>query len=90
MKEYIDRDAVMQMINKWADGYSYIEVPTECAEDEARKILAADVVEVSAIHDSVYEAMQALNSVYFAKRIGNADYMNLMIAISLILPPKMD
>lgn len=38
MSDYIDRDAVTQMINKWADGYSYIEVPTEWAEDEVRKL----------------------------------------------------
>lgn len=45
MSDYIERDAVKQMINRWADGYSYIEVPTEWAEDEVRKIPAADVVE---------------------------------------------
>ena len=46
MSDYIARDAVTQMINRWADGYSYIEVPTECAEDEVRKIPAADVAPV--------------------------------------------
>lgn len=46
MSDCIYRDAVTQMIKKWADGYSYIEVPTEWAEDEVQKIPAADVVEV--------------------------------------------
>lgn len=46
MGDYIERDAVTQMINKWADGYSYIEVTTDWAEDEVRKLPAADVAPV--------------------------------------------
>lgn len=54
MGDYIDRDAVKQMINRWADGYSYIEVPTEWAEDEVRKLPTVDAVEVVRCSDCEY------------------------------------
>jgi len=51
LKEYIEREAVMHMINYWADGYSYIEVPTEWAEDVVRKIPTVDAVPVVRCQD---------------------------------------
>ena len=46
MTEYIEREAVIELFNKWADGYSYIEVPTKDAIACGRAIPAADVVPV--------------------------------------------
>ena len=45
-KEYIERKKVVELLNKWADGYSYIEVPTKDAIACVRAIPAADVVPV--------------------------------------------
>ena len=45
-KDYIDREKVVELLNKWADGYSYIEVPTKDAIACVRAIPAADVVPV--------------------------------------------
>ena len=42
-KKYIEREAVVELFNKWADGYSYIEVPTKDAIACVRTIPAADV-----------------------------------------------
>ena len=41
--EYIERETVVKLFNKWADGYSYIEVPTKDAIACVRVIPAADV-----------------------------------------------
>ena len=46
MAEYIERETVVELFNKWADGYSYIEVPTKDAIARVRAIHAADVREV--------------------------------------------
>jgi hypothetical protein len=43
MAEYIEREKVVELFNKWADGYSYIEVPTKDAIACVRAIPAADV-----------------------------------------------
>jgi hypothetical protein len=43
MAEYIEREAVVELFNKWADGYSYIEVPTKDAVACVRAVPAADV-----------------------------------------------
>ena len=45
-KEYTEREKVVELLNKWADGYSYIEVPTKDAIACVRAIPAADVVPV--------------------------------------------
>ena len=45
-KEYIEREAVIKYLTKCADGYSYIETPTELAIARIKAIPAADVVEV--------------------------------------------
>ena len=45
-KEYIERKKVVELLNKWADGYSYIELPTKDAIVCVRAIPAADVVPV--------------------------------------------
>ena len=86
MKEYVEREAAVKAAkdgaDEWDGGYSRYR--DEYIKSAINAIPAADVVEVSAIHDAVYEAMQVLNSIYSAKRIGNADYMDLMVAISLI------
>ena len=86
MKEYVEREAAVKAAkdgaDEWDGGCSrYRDASIESAMNA---IPSADVVEVSAIHDAVYEAMQVLNSIYSANRIGNADYMDLMGAISLI------
>lgn len=87
MKKYIEQEAVIRLIKTEGFNEKYdLGNPKDndwfC--EEVNRIPSANVVEVSAIHDSVYEAMQVLNSIYSAKRIGNADYMDLMGAISLI------
>jgi len=66
VSDYIERDAVTQMINKWADGYSYIEVPTEWAEDEVRKLPAADVVPVVRCRDCKWWVREGNDSYGYA------------------------
>ena len=46
MAEYIEREAVVQYLLKCADGYSYIETPTEQTIKAINAIPAADVVPV--------------------------------------------
>lgn len=46
MPEYISREAARSEVLKWADGYSYIEMPSEDATARINAIPAADVVEV--------------------------------------------
>ena len=46
MKEYIEREAVLQVIEYVSDGYEYIEYPVEYAIEKLDAIPAADVVEV--------------------------------------------
>ena len=41
--DYISREAAIALLKKWADGYSYIETPTEDAINEFNAIPAADV-----------------------------------------------
>ena len=41
--DYISREAAVALLKKWADGYSYIETPTEDAINEFNAIPAADV-----------------------------------------------
>lgn len=43
MAKYIECEKVVELFNKWADGYSYIEVPTKDAIACVRAIPAADV-----------------------------------------------
>lgn len=66
MSDYIERDAVEQMINRWADEYSYIEVPTEWAEDEVRKIPTADLVEVVRCKDCKWWVREGNDSFGYA------------------------
>ena len=54
MAEYIEREAVIELFNKWADGYSYIEVPTKDAIACGRAIPAADVLPVVLCKDCIY------------------------------------
>lgn len=42
-KKYIECEKVVELFNKWSDGYSYIEVPTKDAIACVRVIPAADV-----------------------------------------------
>ena len=46
MAEYIEREAVVRYLLKCADGYSYIETPTEQTIQAVNAIPAADVVPV--------------------------------------------
>ena len=41
--DYISRKAAIALLKKWADGYSYIETPTEDAINKFNAIPAADV-----------------------------------------------
>ena len=59
MADYIERAAVVELFNKWADGYSYIEVPTENAIACVRVIPAADVRPV--VRGKWKDAMQSCN-----------------------------
>ena len=43
MAEYIEREAVIEYLLRCADGYQYIETPTQSAVDAVRNIPAADV-----------------------------------------------
>lgn len=43
MVEHIARETIIELFNKWADGYSYIEVPTKDAIACVRAMPAADV-----------------------------------------------
>ena len=43
---YISREAVIDVLKKWADGYKYIEIPTEYVVKELEQLPSADVVEV--------------------------------------------
>lgn len=46
MGDYIDRQAAIDLLNKLADGYSYIELPTEDAINYFKAIPSADVAPV--------------------------------------------
>lgn len=50
MNDYISREAAIALLKKWADGYSYIETPTEDAINEFNAIPAADVQPVCDIN----------------------------------------
>lgn len=43
MKDYIEREAVLELLRKWADGYSYIEIEAATAIRGITAIPAADV-----------------------------------------------
>ena len=51
MKEYISREAAIALIEKKADGYSYLEAPTDTFIDWVNAIPAANVVEVVRCRD---------------------------------------
>ncbi len=62
-KEYIERKKVVELLNKWADGYSYIELPTKDAIVCVRAIPAADVMPVRhgkwiKVDDGIYYHME--------------------------------
>ncbi len=44
MKEYVEREAVLQVIEHASDGYEYIEMPVEYAIEEFNAIPVSDVV----------------------------------------------
>ena len=56
MGDYISREAARSEVLKWADGYSYIEIPTETATAQINAIPAADVVEVVRCRDCKHRA----------------------------------
>ena len=43
MRDYIERAAVLELLRKWADGYSYIEIEAATAIRGITAIPAADV-----------------------------------------------
>lgn len=54
MTEYIDREAVIQYLLKCADGYSYIETPTDSAITDIKSMPAVDVRSVVLCRDCEY------------------------------------
>ena len=42
MSDLIYRQAAIELLLKWADGYSYIETPTDAAVEEFRKLPSAE------------------------------------------------
>ena len=44
MAEYITKDAVISLFEKWSDGYAYIEIPVQDAIRQVSAIQPADVV----------------------------------------------
>lgn len=43
MAEYVEREKVCKLIENMADGYKYLEVPTQYVLDKVKSIPAADV-----------------------------------------------
>ena len=43
MAEYITKDAVISLFEKWSDGYAYIEIPVQDAIRQVSAIPPADV-----------------------------------------------
>lgn len=43
MTEYITKDAVISLFEKWSDGYAYIEIPVQDAIRQVSAIPPADV-----------------------------------------------
>ena len=43
MAEYITKDAVISLFEKWSDGYAYIEIPVQDAMRQVSAIPPADV-----------------------------------------------
>lgn len=42
-KDYVEREAVLELLRKWADGYSYVEIEAASAIRSITAIPAADV-----------------------------------------------
>lgn len=42
MSDLIDRQEAIELLLKWADGYSYIETPTEAAVEAFKKLPSAE------------------------------------------------
>lgn len=42
MADYISRQAALNLLTKWADGYNYIEVETQSAINEFERLPSAD------------------------------------------------
>ena len=40
MNDLINRQAAIELLLKWADGYSYIEIPTNAAVEQFKKLLS--------------------------------------------------
>lgn len=60
--DYITREAAIALLKKWADGYSYIETPTEDAIHEFNAVPAADVRPVVLCRDCIhFTAYSAIN-----------------------------
>lgn len=52
--DYIERAAVLDYLAKCADGYPYIESPTDAILDAVNAIPAADVVEVIRCRECIF------------------------------------
>lgn len=72
MAEYIERETVVELFNKWADGYSYIEVPTKDAIACVRAIPTADVIPASDFRDCRNELCLKCGA-YTQKHLGACD-----------------
>ena len=71
MAEYITKDAVISLFEKWSDGYAYIEMPVQDAIRQVSAIPPADVVPWSFLEryaDWLYALVQYPEFIREAKR----------------------
>lgn len=54
MAEYVEREKVCKLIENMADGYKYLEVPTQYVLDKVKSIPTADVRPVVLCKDCKY------------------------------------
>lgn len=68
MKDYIEREAVLELLRKWADGYSYIEIEAASA---IRGITAIPTADVKPVARGKWEWNKD-NGYYFCSQCGAA------------------
>ncbi|MBO4543560.1 MAG: hypothetical protein J5725_10320 [Bacteroidales bacterium] len=65
MSDYISREAAIELVRKIADGYNYVEVPTEHLVRYIQSIPAAYVVEVVRCKDCKYGSCTGAYGKYY-------------------------
>ena len=73
MSDYISREAAIALLKKWADGYSYIETPTEDAINEFNAIPAADVRPVVLCRDCIHRPYETVPGVRYGLTVKSPD-----------------